>query len=83
MACGCPCVLSDLPWVRELIADGRDALVAPIDARLIADAIGSVLRSDGLAAALARNGRLLVELHHRRSMQIDRLVDAYGTVLRT
>ncbi len=29
MACGCPCVLSDLPWVHELIEDGRHALVVP------------------------------------------------------
>ena len=32
MACGCPVVVSDLPWVRELIAPERDALVVPIEA---------------------------------------------------
>jgi glycosyltransferase involved in cell wall biosynthesis len=82
MACGCPCVLSDLPWVRELIADGRDALVAPVDARLVAEAIGRLLRSDGVATEIARSGRSLVEVHHRRSTELDRLVDAYVAVSR-
>jgi glycosyltransferase involved in cell wall biosynthesis len=82
MACGCPCVVSDLPWVHELIEDGREALVTPIDARQVADAIGRVLRDDALSVSLAENGRSLVEHHHRRSTEIDRLVDAYGAVLR-
>ena len=33
MASGTPCVVSDLPWVHELIEHGRDALVVPIDPR--------------------------------------------------
>ena len=31
MACGCACVLSDLPWVSELIEADRHALVVPAD----------------------------------------------------
>ena len=31
MATGTPCVVSDLPWVHELIEHERDALVVPID----------------------------------------------------
>ena len=81
MACGCPVVVSDLPWVHELIEDGRDALVTPIDARRVADAIGRVLRDEELAASLAKNGRLLVERHRRRTTELDRLVDAYGAIL--
>jgi glycosyltransferase involved in cell wall biosynthesis len=82
MACGCPCVLSDLQWVHELIADGRDALVAPVDAGSVAAAIGRILRGDQLAAALSENGRSLVERHHRRSTEVDRLLDIYRTVAR-
>ena len=29
LACGCPLVLSDLPWVHELIEPGRHAVVVP------------------------------------------------------
>ena len=36
MACGAPCVLSDLPWVHEQIGDGREALVVPIEAGAVA-----------------------------------------------
>jgi hypothetical protein len=57
-------------------------LVTPIDAGRVADAIGRVLRIEELAASLAENGRSLVALHRRRSTEIDRLVDAYGAVLR-
>lgn len=81
MACGCPCVLSDLPWVHESIADGREGLVTPIDARLVADAVSRVLRDDGLGAALAESGRLLVERHHDRRTELDRLVDVYSAAM--
>ena len=43
MACGCPVVVSDLPWVHELIEPERDALVVPIEAAALAGAIGRVL----------------------------------------
>jgi glycosyltransferase involved in cell wall biosynthesis len=82
MACGCPCVLSDLAWVHESIEDGRDALVTPVDTGSVADAIGRVLREDGLARALAENGRALVERHHRRHTELDRVVEAYEAVRR-
>ena len=83
MACGCPCVVSDLPWVHELIEDGRDALVTPIDAARVADAIGRVVRDEALAATLAANGRSLVERHHHRGAQIDRLIAEYRALMRT
>ena len=82
MACGCPCVVSDLPWVHELIEDGRDALVTPIDAARVADAICRVVRDEALAALLAANGRSLVERHHRRSAEIDRLIAEYRALMR-
>jgi glycosyltransferase involved in cell wall biosynthesis len=77
MACGCPCVLSDLPWVHEAIEDGRDALVTTADAGAVAEAIGRVLRTPTLASALAEHGRSLVERNHRRTAAIDRLVADY------
>ena len=44
MASGTPCVVSDLPWVHELIEHERDALVVPIDARAVAAAIRTAAR---------------------------------------
>ena len=39
VASGTPCVVSDLPWVHELIEPGRDALVVPIAPEPVAAAI--------------------------------------------
>jgi len=77
MACGCPAVISDLPWVRELITPERDALVVPVDARAVARAIRRVLGDRELAAGLRRRGRLLAETHRDRRAEMDRLADVY------
>ena len=53
MACGCPVVVSDLPWVRELITPERDALVVPIEAHAVSDAIRRVLEDRGSPPASA------------------------------
>jgi glycosyltransferase involved in cell wall biosynthesis len=82
MACGCPCVLSDLPWIDDQIERGRDALVVPIDAAAVAEAIRSVLGDRRGAEALAQHGRALVERHHDRRVQAERLVEAYRTLAR-
>ena len=81
MACGCPCVVSDLPWVHELIEGDRDALVTAIDGSAVADSILRVLRDEALAVSLAQHGRALVERHHRQSTEIDRLIGAYGRLI--
>ena len=78
MACGCPCVLSDLPWVHELLEDRRHALlVPPGDVDATAVAIETLLGDPELAAALARNGRALVESELSQGAQMDRLVSLY------
>jgi L-malate glycosyltransferase len=81
MACGAPCVLSDLPWVHEQMVDGREALVVPIDARSVARAIERLLDSDELARLVAGNGRAFVELHHDRAVHMDRLATTYRSLL--
>ena len=77
MACGCPVVVSDLPWVHELIEAERDALVIPIEAAALAGAIERVLGDDELATGLSRRGRLLAETHRDRRAEMDRLADVY------
>ncbi len=82
MACGAPCVLSDLPWVHEQIADEREALVVPIDRDLVAGAIRRLLDDRELAAAIAQRGRSLAELHHDAAAHMDRLAETYRTLAR-
>ena len=80
MACGCPVVVSDLPWVRELITPDRDAIVVPVDAHVVAAGIRRVLCDDSLAAGLAGRGRALAAAHRDRAAEMDRLADVYRTL---
>ena len=81
MACGCPVVVSDLPWVRELIEDERHALVVPIEPGAVANAVRRVLEDDELARELRENGRRLVEQHRSRDREMDRLACAYRELI--
>jgi glycosyltransferase involved in cell wall biosynthesis len=78
MACGAPCVLSDLPWVHEQIGDGREALIVPIERGAVAGAIRRLLDDPG---EIAVSARALVERHHDAAVQMDRLADAYRALL--
>jgi glycosyltransferase involved in cell wall biosynthesis len=75
MACGTPCVLSDLPWVHEQISD--EALVVPIETGAVADALRRLLSDRDLATGIAERGRALVERHHDRAAHMDRLAETY------
>lgn len=77
MGCGAPCVVSDLPWVHELIRDGRDALVVPVEASTVAAAIERLLGEPEVAGAIAARARSLVEHHRDRELELDRLADVY------
>jgi glycosyltransferase involved in cell wall biosynthesis len=81
MACGCPCVLSDLPWVEELIRDGRDALVVEPSASAVALAILKVLQQPEFAAELSANARLLAEANRDVEVEMGRLNDLYAEVI--
>ena len=81
MACGCPVVVSDLPWVRELIEPERDALVVPIEAAAVAGAVRRVLSDRGLADRLALHGRALAVEHRDREAEMDRLADRYRALV--
>lgn len=55
---GTPVVAAAADGPRELIRDGEDGLLAPVDdPRGLADAIGAVLENRARAETLARNGR--------------------------
>jgi glycosyltransferase involved in cell wall biosynthesis len=77
-ACGAPCVLSDLPWVHEQIADGREAVVVPIDRAAVANGIRRLLDEP---EAIARDARALVERSHDESVLMDSLAETYRTLL--
>ncbi|MCB9597675.1 MAG: glycosyltransferase [Sandaracinaceae bacterium] len=58
MAIGAPIVTQDSPGARELLVDGRDALLCPAaDGAALADAILRLRDDPALRASLARNAR--------------------------
>ena len=80
MASGTPCVVSDLPWVHELIEHEREALVVPIDPAPVAAAIRHVLDDPDRAGGMARRARGLVEAHHSQAVEMDRVAERYRTL---
>ena len=78
MACGAPCVLSDLPWVHEQIGDEREALIVPISRDAVARAIRRLLEDD---LGIPGRAREFVEREHDSAVHMDRLADAYRSLL--
>ncbi len=56
LACGQPVVVSDLPWARDELAPGGQALLAPLDPESVSQAINRVLDDDALARDLGVAG---------------------------
>jgi glycosyltransferase involved in cell wall biosynthesis len=62
LACGTPLVTADTPAARELLTDGRDALlVRPGDAAALAEAVRRIASDPALARSLSANGRATYE----------------------
>jgi glycosyltransferase involved in cell wall biosynthesis len=80
MGCATPCIVSDLPWVHELIVDGQHALVVPIDEDELAAAMRRLLEQPGLGAAMGDRARRLVAEHRNREHELQRLVEVYERV---
>lgn len=80
LACGCPLVVSDLPWVHELIEPDRHAAVVPIEAGAVAAAIERLLSEPGLASRMRAEGRALVEEHRDRDAEMARLAGRYAAL---
>ena len=81
MACGAPMIVSDLPWARDDLTDGENALIVPVTAEAVAAAVASVLASPDRAYTLARAGRELVETKMNREREMDRLDALYREVV--
>jgi glycosyltransferase involved in cell wall biosynthesis len=81
MASGCPLVLSDLPWVRELIEPDRHAVVVPIETDAVAAAVEGLLADPSRAARMAAEARALAEAHQDSRIEMDRLADALRSLM--
>jgi glycosyltransferase involved in cell wall biosynthesis len=77
MACGCACVLSELPWVHELIQSEVHALVVPVNAAAVADAMKRLLNEPDLRRSLTAHARELVTEHRNAAREMERLEALY------
>ena len=82
MACGCPCVVSDLPWALQELDPGRHALLAAIEPDAVALAIERLLDDDELAGEMARAARIHIEAHHDRERELYRMIELYRELSR-
>jgi L-malate glycosyltransferase len=81
LACGRPVVVSDLPWARdELEPEGR-ALLTPLRADAVAEAIGRVLDDESLARRLAQEGRSLAVAELEPAASAARIDAIYRSVV--
>jgi glycosyltransferase involved in cell wall biosynthesis len=81
MACGTPCVVSDLPWVHDVLVDDQHALIVPLRDAAVAAAMLRLLGDAELAAHVSAQARGLVHEHHDRGREMDRLSALYERVV--
>jgi glycosyltransferase involved in cell wall biosynthesis len=77
MACGTPAVLGRLPAYREVIEEGREALVCDLAPASVADAVIALLGDPAGAAALAGAARRRVESAASLERDLDRVDEVY------
>jgi glycosyltransferase involved in cell wall biosynthesis len=73
MACRTPVVISDLPWAKHFMRDGKNAMIVPVrKSEAIADAILGILHNDQLKAGLVEGGLSTVEMHvdYQKNMEL-------------
>lgn len=81
MACETPIVCSDILGFRDVVADGREALMVPSgDRDAIADGLVRVLENPRLAQRLGRTGRANA-LDYSWASVTSRVLDVYQSVL--
>ena len=82
MQVGVPLVTTDLPLLRELVRDGRAALLAaPGDAASLADALARLLDESALAAGLVAEQGALMSGELDSGALAGRYVELYREVL--
>jgi glycosyltransferase involved in cell wall biosynthesis len=78
LACARPVVVSDLPWAREELAHGQNALLTRLDAGEVADAIERALGEQSLGVA----GRALADAELDPAACTARIDALYRTLVR-
>lgn len=82
MSAGVAVIASDFPVWRQIVeSSGSGVCVDPLDPQALADAIDSLARDPAQAAALGAAGRSLVTASHNWSVEEQRLLTLYDSLL--
>jgi glycosyltransferase involved in cell wall biosynthesis len=79
-ACGRPVVVSDLPWARDELDDGRHAVLVPLDRDSIAASVVRVLDDAALARRLGEESRVLATSELDPKRWVERINELYRSV---
>ncbi|HKV26032.1 MAG TPA: glycosyltransferase [Candidatus Acidoferrum sp.] len=84
MACGTPVVGSDAGGIPELVRDGVTGLLFPAgDPRALAEALGRLIESEGLRAAMGAEARRMAMREYSIEIQARRYSELYARMLET
>lgn len=72
MACGCACVGTDSPGIREIIAHGENGLICDSSPTSIKDAIKTLLSDNVLRMKVQKNARLYANRHFSSTRLIEK-----------
>ena len=78
LACGCPVVVSDLPWAREFLTAG--GVRVAVDEEAVARALAELLGDPARREEAGRAGRRLAETTMSRTTEMDRVDALYRTL---
>ncbi len=81
MACARSVVVTDVSGMREVVADGTGAVVAPDDREALVRAVSERLADPARADAEGAAGRERVERQHDRRVQLDGIAALYDELL--
>lgn len=72
MSCGCPVVCSDIPAFKEVVENGQNGLMVPVQSpQSLADAIGKLISDSALREKCSQNARKTVETRFSKKSEID------------
>ena len=77
MACGLPCVVTNVPGIRECISHNVNGIIVPKDATEIFEAIKYLLSDKNRIEMISRNAIIWIEKHCDYSKNIDREIKFY------
>ncbi|RAM61653.1 glycosyl transferase family 1 [Herbaspirillum rubrisubalbicans] len=82
MACGIPCVSTDVQGCREAVRDGDNGLlVPPADAPALAAALRTLLEQPALRAQMGQRGRERINAEFASALVLEQTLALYRTML--